>query len=120
MTDSQVASSGHKARKSRRRWLWGIGLFLVLPVLAAGIGHAWWGHRAEQRYLAAMARYRAVGPSRLADLADPSVPDEQNAVADLRAAAAVIDEHSAVWEAFVESQPIRLPLPAEHADLLNR
>ncbi|MGD8452488.1 MAG: hypothetical protein PVJ57_11765 [Phycisphaerae bacterium] len=63
-------------------------------LLLIGIGvRVWWGHVAESRFQAAIAKYRAAGqPVLIEDFATEPVPDDENAALWFqRAAAAVVE-----------------------------
>src|SRR5687768_4222938 len=84
------ASNRHKKRK----WLRRIG-FTLLLVAVALLGAVWvWNHRAAKLFNEEVERLRLAGePVKPEDLISPAIPipDSQNAAADLKAAAEVVD-----------------------------
>src|SRR5438128_2562768 len=117
---SEHRTSDGPPKRSGARWLKWLGLTFSLLVAAGVGGHWWWGQSAERRLDAMIARYRAAGEPMLpSDLVAPSVPDDQNAVIDLRAAAALIDTKSDAWDAYGRLDPA-LPLTDREIAVLKR
>src|SRR6478609_8196042 len=117
MSDEREPGGSHK--RSGARWLKRMGIALVVLVAAVVGGHWWWGRSTEGRLDAVIARYRAAGEPMLpSDLVAPAVPDNENAVIQLRAAAALINTKSAAWEAFDRLDPA-LPFTDRETSVLK-
>ena len=105
---------------------------IVLLVLVGGpgmipAGHAYWSAYEGWALARETAALRAAGePVTTADLMQPKVPDDRNAVVLLRKAAAVVDEKSKAMsdlQAWVLDAPTagtRLPLPRGERSILRR
>ena len=117
---SEERKSDGPSKRSGARWLKWLGVSVALLVPTAVGGHWWWGRSAERRLDAMIARYRAAGEPMLpSDLVAPSVADDQNAVIDLRAAAALIDTKSDAWDSYGRLDPA-LPLTDREIAVLKR
>src|SRR4051812_26140766 len=105
----------------RGRWLKRLAVAFVLLVGAIVGGHWIWGERSAARLDARLRELKAAGePVEPADLVAPAVPDDQNAVVDLRAAAAAVDDESPAWKQWEQLEGIAFPLTAEEAALFKR
>src|SRR5258708_20625361 len=81
--------------KSAARWGLRIFFGFLALLLLVVLTHAMWTRSARGRLERLVAGYRAAGePTTLDDLAQPHVPDDQNAVIELRAAYAALDTTS--------------------------
>lgn len=86
----------------RRPWRWVGLLFLLLVVGLAGF-YLTWSYRAEQRVAKIVEELRRAGePVDPQDLVQRPVPLENDAAADLLAAAAALDDEGAAFKAVVD------------------
>jgi hypothetical protein len=109
----------------RRRWRRvRFAARLVAPLAFVLIGaHAWWGWSAERALDKEVAALAAAGEKIYpADVADPPVPDDRNAVVDVRAAIKLLKDSSVEWLTFQQIEAGRiLRLPKEPGDrFLNK
>lgn len=129
MSDSSEANSSspetegtHGGRRPRRRgWRWAVRAGVAVIVLAgaaAGV-HAWLTHRARAAFMAEVEAYHRTGePVSPADLALPSIPDDRNAVPDLRAAVAAAGQPAEEWTTW-EGAGFPLPLAPDRRERLH-
>jgi hypothetical protein len=101
----------------RRPWRWVGLLFLLLVVGLAGF-YLTWSHRAEQRIAKIVEDLRRAGePVDPQDLVQRPVPLENDAAADLLAAAAALDDEGAAFKSAMDVD-YGMPLSRKHAQAL--
>ena len=97
--------------KPKRRWGKWVALSLALLILLLVGGHWNWGVSADKRLKARVELLRAQGEPMLPeDFRQAPVPEAENFVVDIRAAAKLIDGSDPVWQAFNNLEVHRLPL----------
>jgi hypothetical protein len=110
-------------RASTRPARWGRGILIALALLLVilVVAHWIWTTGARRRLDAQVAAYKAAGePIEPGDFAAKGVADAENAVLDLRAAAAAIDRKAATWKTFDDlPENPALPLRPREIDVLR-
>ncbi len=95
-----MSDSVPHATKKPRWALRALGTIILL-LLSALTVHAWWSSRAAVAFRAQVATYARAGqPTRGEDLEQPAVSDADNAVIDLRTAAAAISASTQPYKPF--------------------
>lgn len=116
------APAGADARPIPPRfwWLKRFSLAAAVFVIAMIGVRIWWGHYADRRLQATIARYRAAGqPVTLEDFQTAPIPDEDNAAYYLKEAAAKIVQPEDVQIEF-EALPANGQSCAKHAQAVER
>jgi hypothetical protein len=93
-----------------RRWLRRILRLTLLASIICIAAHAYWAHYTKRALDDQIRTYAAAGePIFPTDLNDPPIPDQENAVVNLRAALALLKPNSEEWNTFRQIE-LRLPL----------
>lgn len=101
-----------------RRWMRRILRLALLASLICIAAHAYWAHSTQRALDGQIRAYAAAGePIFPTDLNDPPIPDQENAVIDLRAALALLKPNSEEWNTFRQIQ-LRLPLTRNLTQIL--
>ena len=104
-----------------RRWPWVVMGVVALAIVAGLVAYAIWSMGSARRLARQIAVYRAAGePIEPGDFVVRGVGDADNAVMDLRHAAATVDESGAAWREFYHfPDQFGLPLREDEAKVIR-
>src|SRR5215216_2784703 len=109
----------HDARRPRRKWGRWVALALFVLIVAAILGHAFWGSYEESELDREVAELRARGEPMVAgDFKHKAISEAENRASILRQAAEAIDTASEAWGR-LEQIDLLASTPEEHSELVR-